>query len=72
MLDWSRPFNILFMPAVLHWASALRTAAVPLQIEAVLHGFDLAEYCGNQKLALRTPGIWPLYASSRKQIRQMP
>ncbi len=22
--------------------------------------------------ALRTPGIWPLYASSRKQIRQMP
>ena len=24
------------------------------------------------QLALRTPGIWPLYASSRKQIRQMP
>ena len=22
--------------------------------------------------ALRTPGIWPLYASSRKQIRQTP
>ena len=24
------------------------------------------------QLAFLTPGIWPLYASSRKQIRQMP
>ena len=32
----------------------------------------LAKLLSAYQLAFLTPGIWPLYASSRKQIRQMP
>ena len=45
---------------------AARSCISIQQARLTMHGGNFYQ------LALRTPGIWPLNASSRKQIRQMP
>ena len=59
---------------VQHWAEIFRQAMCTARGSISLYSkhssrCQAAEF---YQLALRTPGIWPLYASSRKQIRQMP